>query len=370
MMPFIDHESFAHYSVANGNTEMKDAMAWVGANNMIVAGGGFEGSSEVRLGSPASNQNGNNQSFMIRRFDASVNKAVFSFDIRFTGSTTIASDIVNTGSGFFCIQDETSIDNEIMRAGLNSNITAWNEGVVLTVDRNRSLSAYVRNGTSVSTNLLIARYDKPIYSLDPSDIYNHEVLLDVSSPTAVLKVRVNGMEVINATFNRDAVSATYRVTQIVGCGWSSPNTQGGIVHLSNVLAYAEDSGLAYPAGPLTLSTIETGLSALDTHPANPGTYDIVPAAGKTYAMNDVGPSIPPGTPVHAAYLEARMAAVSGGQPESIALEVLDSAGAVLASNTATLIPGFPDRILVTDVTDQIGDIAAVNGAQARIRRAD
>lgn len=366
-MPVIYHESFAHYSVTNGNIEMKTEFPAAGRNVSLIAGGGFDGASEARLGSTNVNSNQNSASFLVRKFPDDIDRAVFSFDARFSSIGSQAFD--PQGGGFFSILDADWIDSEIERVNSNANSSVWSKGVILSQSSGRKLTAFVRSGSGSTVNMVIAVSDNPVYTGNDARIYNHEVILDLSSTTTMLKVRVDGLEVINATFDRDAVNSVYRVTRIGGCGWSSNNHQGAVTNLSNVVVYTEDADLIYPAGPLNLTTIETGLSALDSHPANPGTYDVIPIAGKVYAMNDVGPSIPAGAPILAAWMEARMAAANGGQAEAIALDVLDSAGVVLSTRNAYLTPGLPDQILVTDVSSQIGDIAAVNGAQARIRRA-
>lgn len=119
-------------------------------------------------------------------------------------------------------------------------------------------------------------------------------MLDVSDAAAHVIVRIDGVTVCDATYNRDRVTPytgySANLIQYVGFGGiSNANVDASQPHYSDIVIYAPDSGDLSPIGPLSIDYLPAldagGVLALPVSDAD--ALEIPGASWSSYAVSKI-----------------------------------------------------------------------------------
>lgn len=214
---------------------------------------------------------------------------------------------------------------------------------------------------SLSVNtLVVASNSEP---LAINQVYHVQLLVDITNPTAIFKVLLNGVSYFDATFNRDRLTNGFQPITM-GCLYFLSGTTSAGVSISDLVAWRPDAEHPFPS-PKPLKIRYYAPSATLATPADESTF--VTVNTDTYANYAIpATSVPAGTDIMGAKAYVRMRAQDGtsyanadikltigGSDEQIVLEQIPS--------------GFLSKLFSKQLTTAQASVAAINAAIFKMR---
>lgn len=212
---------------------------------------------------------------------------------------------------------------------------------------------------SVDT-LVVASNPDPLAT---NQVYHVQLLVDITNPTAIFKVFLNGVSYFDATFNRDRLTNGFQPLTM-GCLYFLSGNPAYGVSISDLVAWRPDAEHPFPS-PNPLKIRYYAPSATLATPADESTF--VTVNTDTYVNHAIpSTSVPAGTDIIGAKAYVRMRAQDGtsyanadikltigGSDEQIVLEQIPS--------------GFLSKLFSKQLTTAQSSVAAINAAIFKMR---
>lgn len=206
-------------------------------------------------------------------------------------------------------------------------------------------------------------------TIRPNEFYLFDVMWDISSSLAKCEVYINGLQAINATFDRDRIVNAFSDTQFEFVKFSHIGGNRRKISIANIVVYTPDAITPFPLGPLEIGRIsptsgpEYELVDYDPNASDGGWHVVPPGSEAIWKLGE----IPPGNPVLFAEMRGRIAAGGGFTPAVMDIELQRSGGSISAAVVSESPAASHERQFRVKIPDADTNIETLNGARIAVR---